>query len=107
MSDQCDHGHLRRVCEICQRDEEIAQLKAERDALKAAAEKGTEYVLAHINQDLKAERDALLAENRALRGLLKECRKVVKADTILRRSLPHIDLCKRINKAIAAARGEK
>lgn len=40
---------------------EIEQLKAERDALKAAAEKGTEYVLAHINQDLKAERDALLA----------------------------------------------
>lgn len=39
--------------------DEIEQLKAERDALKAAAEKGTEYVLAHINQGLKAERDAL------------------------------------------------
>lgn len=39
--------------------DKIERLKAERDALKAAAEKGTEYVLAHINQDLKAERDAL------------------------------------------------
>ena len=48
---------------------------------------------------VEAERDALKAENRALRGLLKECRKVVKSDTILRRSLPHIDLCKRISKA--------
>lgn len=61
MSNQCGHGHLRRVCEICQRDEEIERLKAERDALKAAAEKGTEYVLAQINQDLIAERDALKA----------------------------------------------
>ena len=34
MSTVCDHGHLRRVCEICQRDDEIEQLKAERDALK-------------------------------------------------------------------------
>ena len=40
---------------------EIEQLKAERDALTAAAEKGTEYVLAHINQDLRAERDAAVA----------------------------------------------
>ena len=39
MSNQCDHGHLRRVCEICQRDEEIEQLKAERDALKAEVER--------------------------------------------------------------------
>lgn len=39
---------------------QIADLEAQRDALKAAAEKGTEYVLAHINQDLRAERDALL-----------------------------------------------
>lgn len=61
MNNQCGHGHLRRVCEICQRDDEIEQLKAERDALKAAAEKGTEYVLAHINQDLRAERDAAVA----------------------------------------------
>ena len=44
---------------------EIERLKAERDALQANAEKGTEYVLAHINQDLKAERDALL-------GILKD-----------------------------------
>lgn len=48
---------------------EIEQLKAERDALKAAAEKGTEYVLAHINQDLRAERDALLAEVERLKGV--------------------------------------
>jgi hypothetical protein len=33
VSNQCDHGHLRRSCEICQRDEEIERLKAERDAL--------------------------------------------------------------------------
>ena len=38
----------------------LRNVKAERDALKAAAEKGTEYVLAQINQGLKAERDALL-----------------------------------------------
>ena len=69
MSNQCGHGHLRRVCEICQRDEEIEQLKAERDALKAAAEKGTEYVLAQINQDLRAERDALLADAERYRWL--------------------------------------
>ena len=48
--------------------DEIVRLKAERDALLverdallAAAEKGTEYVLAQINQDLRAERDALQA----------------------------------------------
>lgn len=38
MSNQCDHGHLRRVCEICQRDEEIERLKAERDAAVAVLE---------------------------------------------------------------------
>lgn len=35
----CDHGHLRRSCEICQRDEEIKQLKAERDAAAKDAER--------------------------------------------------------------------
>ena len=63
------------AAELRRQHDEIEQLKAERDALKAAAEKGTEYVLAHINQDLRAEiekanacirkveaeRDALLA----------------------------------------------
>lgn len=37
---------------------EYERLRAERDALKAAAEKSAEYVLAQINQDLRAERDA-------------------------------------------------
>lgn len=46
--------------QVAQLKAERDALKAERDALRAAAEKGTEYVLAHINQDLKAERDALL-----------------------------------------------
>lgn len=64
MSKQCDHGHLRRVCEICERDDEIKQLKAERDALKAAAEKGTEYVLAHINQDLRNKIASVAAAER-------------------------------------------
>ena len=48
---------------------EIERLKAERDALKAAAEKGTEYVLAHINQDLKTERDAAVADAERYRYL--------------------------------------
>lgn len=38
--------------------DEIEKLRREVAALKAAAEKGTEYVLAQINQDLRAERDA-------------------------------------------------
>ena len=57
---------------------EIERLKAERDALKAAAEKGTEYVLAHINQDLKAERDAavkLLTEIRESLDRAEDVRK--------------------------------
>ena len=91
MSNQCGHGHLRRSCEICQRDEEIEQLKAERDALKAAAEKGTEYVLAHINQDLRAERDALLE-------LLKLARSIIGHSDDA-----HMQM---INAAIDAARGE-
>lgn len=35
--------------------DEIEKLRGEVAALKAAAEKGTEYVLAQINQDLRAE----------------------------------------------------
>ena len=56
---------------------EIEQLKAERDALKAAAEKGTEYVLAHINQDLRAERDALLADAERYRWLRRKDREFI------------------------------
>ena len=97
MSNQCGHGHLRRVCEICQRDEEIEQLKAERDALKAAAEKGTEYVLAHINQDLRAERDALLAEVERLKGVNYD----------LAGQLMVLQATKQMTAAIDAARSEK
>lgn len=65
-----DQGDLlEAAAELRRQHDEIEQLKAERDALKAAAEKGTEYVLAHINQDLKAERDALLAEVERLKGV--------------------------------------
>jgi hypothetical protein len=56
---------------------EIEQLKAERDALLAAAEKGTEYVLAHINQDLRAERDALLADAERYRWLRRKDREFI------------------------------
>lgn len=70
--DDCIHGEMAEPSPIFEKvitaleaalaepQPEIEQLKAERDALLAAAEKGTEYVLAHINQDLRAERDALL-----------------------------------------------
>lgn len=33
------HGSLRRSCEICERDDEIAALRAERDALREALRK--------------------------------------------------------------------
>ena len=48
-------GH---ICVSCLAADEIEKLRREVAALKAAAEKGTEYVLAQINQDLRAERDA-------------------------------------------------
>ena len=61
MSNQCDHGHLRRVCEICQRDEEIEQLKAERDAavkaLRFLFDHGA-YLTERVPDDLKAAIDA-------------------------------------------------
>ena len=79
--DDCIHGEMAEASPIFQNaitalqaalvgpQPEIEQLKAERDALKAAAEKGTEYVLAHINQGLRAERDALLADAERYRWL--------------------------------------
>jgi hypothetical protein len=36
MSDECHHGSLRRSCEICERDEEIARLRAELDEVRSA-----------------------------------------------------------------------
>ena len=63
MSNQCGHGHLRRVCEICQRDDEIEQLKTERDALLAEVErlKGVNYDLAGQLMVLRATKQMTAA----------------------------------------------
>ena len=70
MSNQCDHGHLRRSCEICQRDEEIEQLKAERDALQNTkhyeAPRGFVLNPDYLVPELRAQRDALLEACRAM-----------------------------------------
>ena len=34
LGNQCEHGSLRRVCPICERDEEIASLKARLEAVR-------------------------------------------------------------------------
>ena len=67
MSNQCDHGHLRRSCELCQRDEEIEQLKAERDALLAEVErlKGVSYDLAGQLMVLRATKQMQAATDAA------------------------------------------
>ena len=50
MSDICPHGMLRDFCGACdfvQREEEIARLRAERDALREALEELCDIVDAH------------------------------------------------------------
>ena len=46
MSNCCEHGSLRRKCEICQRDEEIERLR------------GREKILIQELEEVKEERDA-------------------------------------------------
>jgi hypothetical protein len=58
----CEHGSLRRKCEICTRDEEIEQLQREL----------ADYAIGHVNQCgeislLQIERDRLTAERDLLR----------------------------------------
>ena len=82
MSDQYDGPAMAQLIyrlreQIARDTAEIETLKAERDALKAAAEKGTEYVLAHINQGLRAERDALLADAERYRWLRRKDREFI------------------------------
>lgn len=57
----CGHGSLRRQCPICERDEEIAELKATLDGLKTVADE-TKAEVAH----LKAEKDTLAEVSRAI-----------------------------------------
>ncbi len=93
------------AAELRRQHDEIEQLKAERDALKTAAEKGTEYVLAQINQDLKAERDALLS---ALQEIVEDQEKfrICCGESLWRK---HDDKCwvPKAKAAINAIRGDK
>lgn len=57
----CAHGSLSRSCELCERDEEIAELKATLDGLKTVADE-TKAEVAH----LKAEKDTLAEVSRAI-----------------------------------------
>jgi hypothetical protein len=39
--DECQHGSLRRKCAVCQRDEDLAEVSAERDRLRVLLERAT------------------------------------------------------------------
>jgi hypothetical protein len=39
LRDECPHGSLRRSCEVCERDERIAELEADNARLREALEK--------------------------------------------------------------------
>ena len=105
----CDAAVAALRAALAEPQPEIEQLKAERDALKAAAEKGTEYVLAQINQDLRAERDALRADAERYRWL-----RDMDEDPVMSLAAQYTDcngsaisISMRIDAAIDAAKGDK
>jgi hypothetical protein len=63
--DVCDHGSLRRKCEICERDEEIADLKAD---LMTAIKEGSKRVCDLV----RARAASTEARLTAAEGLLRE-----------------------------------
>ena len=60
--DECSHGSLRRSCEICERDKEIADLKA---ALKAADDANCRVIEGMTTQANQMAANWKDAENRA------------------------------------------
>jgi hypothetical protein len=44
---ECQHGQLARSCEICERDAELAEVKAERDRLRVECEAWRSWNLEH------------------------------------------------------------
>jgi hypothetical protein len=61
--DECEHGSLRRSCEICERDEEIARLQEKYENALAQIEVWQRETLA-----AQTEADALWAEVERLKG---------------------------------------
>ena len=93
MSNQvCDHGHLRRSCEICQRDEEIESLRQAYNIVTDDCRNLTEKVIPNI----RAERDALKDHVHRLESL---CHDMAGELTVLR-------AIKQMQAAIDAARSK-
>ncbi len=63
--DLCDHGSLRRACEICQRDYEIEALKEERDRMRSEPARYQKMLIdAHVEMEgLRARLDQIKASN--------------------------------------------
>jgi len=69
MSTQCEHGQLRRTCDMCERDEQIADLtarlaEAERDR-DAALDKALKYDIDACGIELRNQEAVELIEMRA------------------------------------------
>lgn len=102
----CEHGSLRRKCEICERDEEIAELKADRDEARALYTE-TEVKLSavetenlHLRAQLDPDGDAKL--DTALKQVVDVASVVTKAwDETMQREIATRDAI------IAALQAEK
>lgn len=69
MNDICEHGSLKRKCEICERDEQIAALRAEVERLLKIQELVEDYKIA---DRLNEKRKELETEVERLREALEE-----------------------------------
>lgn len=72
MTDPCPHGHIDRICELCEKDDEISRLTAERDAAFAMSQCqcGTGEACANLVA-LAAERDALREDAQRWRWVIR------------------------------------
>jgi len=64
----CSHGSLRRSCEICERDERIAELVAECTKLLAILTRALDTGLTSVNYDAHECIETTIAARAALKG---------------------------------------
>lgn len=57
MGDECTHGHLTRQCEMCEKDNEIARLKRQIDAMRGVAQDDADAEIVLRQRASRAERE--------------------------------------------------